>query len=233
MSKEVFNCIQTDRSTWRFETDMVRAWLFAGTEKAALIDTTNFHGDLAGAVRTVTDLPVILINSHAHRDHISSNGCFETAYMHPDEFEFYAKNAEEGFAAPGSLYDGQIIDLGGQELEVIHIPGHTHGSIALLNRTKRILVSGDTISAGPVFLFDEEHDYEKYKASLLRLKSCSADYDCIYTSHGAYKVENAQIDNQLACLDECLAGKVPAEEPPFPMPAKMYRSHGAGYYLVL
>ncbi len=105
-----------------------------GTQKALLADTTEVSGDLPALVRTVTDLPVQLVITHADPDHIGSNDRFDEAFMHPAEFAYYEKNAGDKFAKPRSLPDGEKIDIGGCVFEVIHIPGHTPGSIALLDK---------------------------------------------------------------------------------------------------
>ena len=113
---------------------------------------------------------------------------------------------------------------------MIHIPGHTCGSIALLDREKRVLISGDSISANPIFIFGPFRDISALQLSLELLKKRSADFDSIYTSHGEYEVGTEQIDKILECSEELMAGHLTAEEPPFPLPAKMYRYNGAGFY---
>lgn len=230
---EDFNVIQIDDHTWRIEAGMVRAWLLTGEKKALLIDTTMTEGDLAGVVRSLTDLPLMVINTHADPDHISCNDQFETVYMHPADYELYKENAKAGYADPKPVEEGDRIDLGGRVFEVLHIPGHTPGSIALLDRENRTLISGDTVSANPVFMFGASRNTDDFRKSLLRLQSLSPEFDRIYTSHGPYCTDKSQIENELICLDECLQGKVSPEDPPFPMPAKMYRSHGAGFFLDL
>ncbi len=51
------------------------------------------------------------------------------------------------------LWEGTVIDLGFWKFEVILTPGHTPGSIMLLDREKRLLISGDTIQAGDIYMF--------------------------------------------------------------------------------
>ena len=231
MEEKMFEIIETEEKTWRIEIPMVRAWLFAGEEKALLVDTTAAHGDILAAVRTVTDLPVTLLNTHSDPDHIASNDCFDTALMHEDEIDRYRSKSGEHFAAPKAVREGERIDLGGRVFEVLHIPGHTPGSIALLDRERRLLVSGDTVSAGPIFLFGPGRDIPLFRKTLYRLKEMSGEFDTIYTSHGPFSAGPEQIENQIRCLEECQKGTVPAEEPPMPIPAKMYCACGAGYFL--
>ena len=88
-----FELIQIDENSWRIEAGMVRAYLFAGTKKAMLIDSTATNAPLYDLVKTVTDLPVMLVNTHADPDHIACNEQFEAAYMHPAEFALYNKSS--------------------------------------------------------------------------------------------------------------------------------------------
>lgn len=232
MAIENYKLVQINENSWSIEAGMVRAFLFVGSESALLVDTTAEKVDLLSLIRTVTDLPIILVNTHADPDHISSNSCFEEAFMHPSEFAYYDINKKDGDAEYLPLWEGDIIDLGDRSFEVIHIPGHTYGSIALLAIEDRFLVSGDSISLNPIFIFGEMRNMAAFQASLMKLRDLSDAYDVIYASHGPLVVEVSQIDNILACADDLLAGKIEPQDPPFPMPAKMYKAHNAGFYYI-
>ena len=60
--------------------------LVTGKEKALVFDTGSGTDDIHGLVRGITGLPLVVINSHGHFDHIGGNGRFDTVYMHPDDF---------------------------------------------------------------------------------------------------------------------------------------------------
>lgn len=63
--------------------EAVFCYLIIGTEKAMLIDTGYAYGDLKGAVRSVTDKPLIIVNTHGHCDHTGGNAQFEEpCYIH-------------------------------------------------------------------------------------------------------------------------------------------------------
>lgn len=228
-----FEIIAINENSFRIETPMVRAYLFTGNDKALLIDTTMTDGDIAAAIRTVTDLPVILLNTHCDPDHIACNNRFEQTLIHPMEFDLYKANSKEGFAAPAAINDGDVIDLGGRCFEVIHIPGHTFGSIALLNKEEKFLVSGDSIGVGPIFMFGETRNLNSLIESLTKLKGRMDSFDKVYTSHGDFCLPASFIDNILKCADELKKGKLSPEEPPFPLPAKMFRSNGAAFFYTI
>lgn len=232
MKCDSYEVISIDASSWRIEDTMVRAFLFVGTERALLVDSTTGSGDLAAVVRTLTDLPVMLVNTHADEDHIGCNDQFPQAYLHPAEFAYYAEKRKPGSALPMPLQEGERIDLGGRSFEVILLPGHTYGSIALLDRANRILIAGDSISSRPVFIFGRMRSLEALQASLRRLKGWWDDFDTVYPSHGEFPIGKEQIDNELLCAEQLLRGELTPMEPPFPMPAKMFCSHNAGFYAI-
>lgn len=141
MIKDQYEVIQISENSWRIEDGFVRAFLFKGESRALLVDSTNGSGNLRKVVgELVGNLPVMLVNTHADSDHIGCNGQFEEAYMHPAEFAYYAEKRRKGDALPKTLLDGEIIDIGRRQFEIILTPGHTSGSIVLLDRENRILL---------------------------------------------------------------------------------------------
>ena len=68
--------IKINDKTWRIEDGMVRFYLLCGDEKAALVDTGMNVPEARTIAEGLTDLPIILINTHADPDHISGNGAF-------------------------------------------------------------------------------------------------------------------------------------------------------------
>ena len=143
--------IKINENTYRIEDGGVRFYVFLGKEKAAVIDTGMNTPNAKELVQRITGLPLVLINTHADPDHISGNGGFDTIYMSSAEEENYREHGGTGSFIP--VKEGDVIDLGGRSLFVIDIPGHTPGSIALLDEKKRILVSGDSVSNSKTFMF--------------------------------------------------------------------------------
>ncbi|MDR2357179.1 MAG: MBL fold metallo-hydrolase [Oscillospiraceae bacterium] len=220
-------------NVWRIEDGGVRSYLFAGGERALLVDTGFGTGDLKSAAAGLTSLPLTLVNTHADGDHIGCNHQFETAYLYPAEFEYYAQSerASEN-AKPLPLWESDIIDLGGGSFrfEVIHIPGHTWGSIALLDRVNKILVSGDSVSEGAVFMFGPVRSLRAHIASMEKLLARAGDIDAIYPAHGPTPIGAASIEKLRGAGVKLLRGELPALEPPFDIPAKMYMDAGHGFF---
>lgn len=198
-------CIQINDNTWRFEDGHVRFFLFCGTEKAALIDSGMNTPDARQMAEALTDLDLILINTHADRDHTSGNPAFDEFYMSPAEEPNYRAHGGAGTIIP--VQEGDIIDLGGRELKVIDIPGHTPGSIALLDLCTRVLVSGDSVQNGDIFMFGEFRNIEAYIRSLEHLDEYKGQFDEVYGMHGSFPVSPDLIPQLLECAKEIRAGK--------------------------
>ena len=204
MSYEV---IQMRPDTWRIEDSGVRFFLLTGTEKALLIDSGMTVPSAKEIAAELTDLPVFLLNTHADRDHIGSNEQFASFYMHPEEEDVYRRSGKPGTIIP--LVEGDTLDLGGRELRVIHLPGHTPGSIAILDAANRVLISGDPVQEhGRIFMFGSHRNMENYIRSLEHLEEYQDEFDEIWPSHADIPVKKDLIRKLHDGAEDILAGKV-------------------------
>ena len=182
-----YQIFQMNHNTWRIEDGGVRFFLLTGTEKALLIDSgMNVHNarDIAAGL---TPLPVSLLNTHADRDHIGSNEQFPEFFMHPAEEPVYRRSGKSGTVIP--VREGDVLDLGRRALKIIELPGHTPGSIAVLDVDNRVLISGDPIQAhGRIFMFGSHRNMEDYIRSLEHLETYLGQFDEIWPSHAALPV---------------------------------------------
>ena len=200
--------IKITEDTYRIEDGGVRFYVFCGKEKAAVIDTGMNTPNAKELVQSITNLPLVLINTHADPDHISGNGAFDTIYMSPAEEENYREHGGTGSFIP--IKEGDEIDLGGRSLFVIDIPGHTPGSIALLDEKNRILVSGDSVSNSNIFMFGKFRDLSLYVKSLEHLKNWDGKYDEVYPMHGDFPQKPEQVEKLIQGAREILEGKASA-----------------------
>lgn len=220
--------IRINETTWRMEDGMVRFYLFCGNKRAALIDTGMTCPDAKALAETLTDLPLILINTHADPDHISGNAAFDEFYMSPAEEDNYRAHGGRGRLIP--VREGDVIDLGERPLRVIDIPGHTPGSIALLDEKNRILVSGDSVQDGNIFMFGARRDPDVYIESLRHLACCDGLYDVIYPMHGTFPVGPELIGKLIEGALEIREGR--AESTPVSVhgqEVRLYRFAYAGF----
>lgn len=193
------------------EGGMVHAYLIQGETWAVLVDSGFGIGDIGEVVRGLTDLPILVVNTHAHLDHVGGNAHFDTAFIH--QRESLAEVAEtarrfrkmatqddfpvpfpDGFALEGyapqvpepthRLAGGETIDLGSRVLEVLPTPGHTAGSICLLDEGNRLLFTGDTITDRPLQGIGEGVSMAEYQATLRLLAEMAPDLDLLLPGHG-------------------------------------------------
>lgn len=206
-----YEIIQINENTWRIEDSGVRFFLLAGKKQALLIDSGMMVHNAKEIAESLTDLPVSLLNTHADRDHIGSNEEFEKFYMHPDEESVYRRSQKPGVIIP--VKEGDVIDLGERILEIIALPGHTPGSIAILDKQNRVLISGDPIQRhGRIFMFGSHRNMQDYIASLEKLEERITEFDAIWPSHADIPIDTDTIrllhDGALDILAQKVQGQL-------------------------
>ena len=199
--------IQMNEDTWRVEDGGVRFFLLTGEEKALLIDSGMTVKNARDIAEGLTDRPVSLLNTHADMDHVGGNAQFEAFYMHPAEEANYRRGGRAGELVP--IQDGDVLDLGGRALRILHLPGHTPGSVAVLDVNHRVLISGDPIQEhGRIFMFGPHRDMAAYIRSLERLETFAGDFDEIWPSHADLPIPPEAIRRLRDGAKAVLAGEV-------------------------
>ncbi len=108
------------------------SYLVIGDEKAILFDLAVNEPGISDYLKTITKKPVDLVLSHGHPDHIYHVNDFDDLWMHPAD-EYMLTLGLDILGLPpvnpcpniNYLKNGDIIKLGGRNLEVIHVPGHS------------------------------------------------------------------------------------------------------------
>lgn len=215
--------IKEQERFWRIENGGVRAFLFEGTDRAMLVDTGFGDIPIGEIVKDLTALPVFVVNTHADPDHVGGNGGFSEIYIHPAEKERYTRNAPKG--AGGKvlpLSEGDEFDLGFWKFEVILTPGHTAGSIMLLEREKGILISGDSIQNGMMYMFGEGRDLSGLIRSLEKIMTMRDKIRIVYPSHSDCPLTPDAVSDVLEGAKKLRGGELTGVKPPFPVPAMLY-----------
>jgi len=186
-------------------------YLIMGEKKGLLFDTGMGISDVKKVVAELTKLPIVVLNSHTHDDHVGGNWQFETIYGMDTDFTWQnAKGSREDAQAEitpdqlcGALpkgfdpkayatrpwkitaytHDGDRFDLGGRALEVIATPGHTPDAISLIDRANGLLFTGDTYYPAPIWLFRPETDLDAYAASIRRLAALAPQVKVVIGAH--------------------------------------------------
>lgn len=192
------------------------AFLIIGNEKALLWDTCTGIQNIRRVVDVLTDLPVTVLNSHDHFDHISGNVYFDEVWCYnlPSAIQHLTQGPTDtelhevldatkslyyhliclglqipetipGKAPTGTVEDGQVIDLGGRKLEVIHTPGHQPSCIMLLDRENQLLFTGDMFYPGSMYCVFDDSSFPDYVKSIRKAADLAveAGVDEVYCSH--------------------------------------------------
>ena len=110
------------------------------------------------------------------------------------------------------LHAGDVIDLGERELEIIDLAGHTPGSIAILDKVHRVLISGDSIQDGRIYMFGAHRNMEKYIETMEMLAKHEGGFDVIYPSHSTFPVKPDLIPKLIEGAKQILAGQAAGTE---------------------
>ncbi len=214
----------------------VISYLVVGERRALLFDTGLGIGDMAAVARSLTKLDVVVLNSHSHYDHIGGNHAFDDILALDEPYsrsrargsdtdavaEFLSpgwvwKDFPDGFdpaafrsrpyAIGGIVDDGDVIDLGGRQLEVLATPGHAPDSLCLLDRGNRLLFTGDTFYLAPLYTHLEGSDFGRYAESARRLAALAGDVDVLLTAHNVPIVDSRYLLELDRAFDVISSGK--------------------------
>jgi glyoxylase-like metal-dependent hydrolase (beta-lactamase superfamily II) len=173
-------------------------WHVRGRDRDLLVDSGMGVVSLVGQVPWLREREVLAVASHAHFDHVGNHHEFAHRACHPAEAHILAEprgdwNLADRFAIvdmftalpPGGyeqanyqvlpspatqlVEHGDVIDLGDRVFEVLHVPGHSPGSIALWEAKTGVLLSGDAVYDGPLVDDAYHSDLPVYLETMQRL----------------------------------------------------------------
>ncbi len=205
-------------------------WHVRGRDRDLIIDTGMGVRSLIEEVATLSERPVTAIVTHSHFDHSGGLHEFKTRCCHPFEAGIMAAptlhntvadtgyvRAETFTALPYAgfsykdycitpapitnlLDEGDVLDLGDRVFEVLHLPGHSPGSIALYERETGLLFSGDVVYDGELLDALYHSNAQQLAQSLKRLKELP-----VRTVHAGHYASFGQ-DMMHQIIDEYLGG---------------------------
>lgn len=176
-------------------------YLLCGAASAVLIDTGLGVANIKEIVDTLTDLPVLVITTHIHWDHIGGHRYFSDIAVFekeekwlsekfpiplqvvkknltckpctfPESFDLDSYQVYQGTPAK-ILKDGELISLGNRQLQVIHTPGHSPGHCCFYEAERKYLFSGDLIYQGCLDAFYPTTDPQLFLQSLEKIQNLS------------------------------------------------------------
>lgn len=192
------------------------AYIVVGSKKVLVIDTMNGYESPMEVVRSITDLPVVVVNTHGHCDHIFGNRFFDETYMNFEDLpiayshmlhdECLKQCMESGIAMPrfNPIKGGDVIDLGDLHIEVIDIPGHTPGGILLLLKEDRILFTGDSINRHLWLQLGESKSVTDAMNIIKDLFYLKADVDQILHGHAQGFEDVSLMDELVLCMEDLI-----------------------------
>jgi glyoxylase-like metal-dependent hydrolase (beta-lactamase superfamily II) len=205
-------------------------WHVRGRDRDLLLDSGMGVVPLRRHVALLAERPLLAVASHTHFDHIGAHHEFPERAVHRLEAEILARPGrgatladlyvkDEMFSAlPPAPYDsaryavmpapatrvleaGDVIDLGDRHFEVLHLPGHSPGSIGLWEAKTQILFSADAVYDGPLIDDCYHSVVEDYVATMERLRALPAR-----VIHGGHFPSFDHARYQVL-IDDYLAGK--------------------------
>lgn len=219
------------------QAEEVISYLILGTKQAALFDTGMGISDIQKVTAELTALPIVVLNSHTHHDHVGGNWQFKDVLgMDTDFTRARAKGTTAGLqdeVAPDAIcgelprgfdprsyatrpwtitrwiHDGDRVDLGDRVLEILATPGHTPDAVCLLDREHGLLFTGDTYYPAPIWLFRPETDLDAYATSVQRLAALAAHLTTVLGAHNAPITSSTILPRLVSAFDDVRSGRVP------------------------
>lgn len=225
-----YKVIAIDSQTWRIEEydewTCVYMYLLIGNKSALLIDTGMGQIPLRQIVGELTSLPLEVANTHGHIDHTGANILFDRVYMHEADEEVYGFHCSKAIRKDFPMYqfvpqkmdisyinENHIFDLGGRRLSVLLVPGHTPGSICLLDETNRALYTGDVCcQAGLLLNLDYSMSVSQYLEAMGRLNAQRSRFDITWPAHHSVPIPPEIIDRFMECAGQICAQPMVGEE---------------------
>lgn len=213
------------------------SYLIVGTKRALMFDTGIGLMPIRPLVERLTLLPVDVVNSHTHYDHVGGNAEFDrilavaTPYTTANQAGFphsdlagevepasFCSGPPVGADAAafhtrawrptGTIADGDILDLGGRKLEVLQTPGHTPDALMLLDRERGLLFTGDSYYDGTIWLFVPETDFDAYDRSMTRAAALAPSLRRLLPAHNTVSADPANLGRALEAFRRVRKGEV-------------------------
>lgn len=208
---------QIDEHTWHGNGHMMAneaIYIIEGEERALVIDACVDIKDYDKIVAGITSKPVTLVATHVHPDHTGASiNYFDEIYINAGDMVNVPGIMPDYKGEIKYLVDGQVIDLGGREIEVIFTPGHTPGSTTFMDRKAGYGFSGDSFGSGNLLLTT---NFSTLLLTAQRTLEYMKKYNIEKLYPGHYMGRNAETQQRIADLykisRDVLDGKLSGEK---------------------
>ncbi len=212
MKKTWFTIQQVQRSVFALAEfshfEKVISYLVLGNSQAILIDTGMGYESISHVVRQITRLPVRVLLTHTHWDHIGGACEFADISVFDEKNEIQRLNRgftsteiselhdvavfekpfkPKAYAVKGvralAVHNTDVIYCDPWKFTIWHTPGHTPGSICIVEPSEGWLFTGDTLYPGPLYAFEDESNVDSYSSSIRYINEHIDIFRCIYPGH--------------------------------------------------
>lgn len=202
-------------------TDTLRAFVERLTDKPVICIVAHGHPDHVGAAAlfdtvymSEKDEPLLSISLSFERrmGDVFGEGLDGRGQEIDEELKAYC---EKHIVMPeqfhyNKIQDGDVFELGGTLLEVIAIPGHTQGSVALVNKADRYALTSDCFSPRTALVKlprEKRVGLTAFRDGLARFLGSIDEDTQIYWGHGTEAMDHRIPRDMLRAAEEILAGK--------------------------
>ncbi len=189
---------------WQICDDFVYMYLLSNGIDALLVDTGFGDHDLWTFVTSLAGCEPKVILTHAHGDHCGGARQFTEIMAGAKDLDAIDPEnilRRKNLLKPAKVGCQTVNTLG--QIEILPLPGHTPGSLGILDREHRRFFIGDYLSYTPVYMCLAGADLKQYEKSLKKIQSLSEDYDELYTGHEAGPVPKALLSDYLELCKRC------------------------------
>lgn len=210
---------QIDEHTWVGTGHLMfneSLYLVEGKDKSVLIDAGTNIKDLDKIVASITEKPIMLVATHVHPDHTGASiDYFPELFINPADTVGIPQFMPNYKGEVKFLDDGQIIELGGRQLEVVFTPAHTPGSTTFIDKKAHYGFSGDAFGSGNLLLTG---DFSTLIATCEKMSSIMEEYGIkiLYPGHylGTNTETKQRVDDIITLSKDVLSGKIKGRENP-------------------
>jgi hydroxyacylglutathione hydrolase len=215
--------------------------LVAGEERAAVIDSgMGVVDELRTYIEGITDRELVCLVTHGHPDHVGGAALFDAVYMNErdermlswalpaakrlgdmdvfsggnKELRAYAekRHVECSRLDYGNIDDGEVIRLGGVDLEIVKLPGHTPGSLAAYCRAEGIAFTSDAVIPSIILSDEDREGIRLCREALEKLLGIIGPSTKIYCGHSQSPLPLAMARDLIAAYGEILEDRTESDE---------------------